>query len=174
MDLNPLLVKTDSGENPRFCLKKGINPVPDTLDEKIWNDIKEIVDKNKTECEFDVENNYRAVGTRLSHHIYEKFGKDTLKEDNIIIKLNGSAGQSLGAFLAKGIKIIVNGDSNDYVGKGLSGGSIIVKPAKNSNLVSNENAIITTLFYMEQLVKTFASGSCWRDLQSEIQEVFHS
>ena len=75
--------------------KKGINPVPDTLDEKIWNDIKEIVDKNKkTECEFDVENTHRAVGTRLSHHIYEKFGKDTLKEDNIIIKLNGSAGQS--------------------------------------------------------------------------------
>ena len=160
LDLNPLLVKTDPGENPRFCQKKGINPVPDTLDEKIWNDIKEIVDKNKkTECEFDVENTHRAVGTRLSHHIYEKFGKDTLKEDNIIIKLNGSAGQSLGAFLAKGIKIIVNGDSNDYVGKGLSGGSIIVKPAKNSNLVSNENAIIgNTVLYGATSGKLFASG----------------
>ena len=160
LDLNPLLVKTDPGENPRFCQKKGINPVPDTLDEKIWNEIKEIVDKNKkTECEFDVENTHRAVGTRLSHHIYEKFGKDTLKEDNIIIKLNGSAGQSLGAFLAKGIKIIVNGDSNDYVGKGLSGGSIIVKPAKNSNLVSNENAIIgNTVLYGATSGKLFASG----------------
>ena len=160
LDLNPLLVKTDPGENPRFCQKKGINPVPDTLDEKIWNEIKEIVDKNKkTECEFDVKNTHRAVGTRLSHHIYEKFGKDTLKEDNIIIKLNGSAGQSLGAFLAKGIKIIVNGDSNDYVGKGLSGGSIIVKPAKNSNLVSNENAIIgNTVLYGATSGKLFASG----------------
>ena len=65
----------------------------------------------------------------------------------------------MGAFLAKGIKIIVNGDSNDYVGKGLSGGSIIVKPAKNSNLVSNENAIIgNTVLYGATSGKLFASG----------------
>ena len=94
--------------------------------------IKLVKDKI-TECDYDVENTHRAVGTRLSHYVYKKFGNNALKENRIIVKLNGSAGQSLGAFLAKGIKLIVNGDSNDYVGKGLSGGSIIVKPIKKVN-----------------------------------------
>ena len=160
LDLNPLLVKTDPGENKRYCEKRDINAVPDTLDEKIWTDIKDKISKDKiTECEYDVENTHRAVGTRLSHYVYKKFGNNALKKNNIIVKLNGSAGQSLGAFLAKGIKIIVNGDSNDYVGKGLSGGLIIVKPIKESKLVSNHNAIIgNTVLYGATNGRLFASG----------------
>ena len=160
LDLNPLLVKTDPGENTRYCEKKDINAVPDTLDEKIWKDIKNKIVKDKIiECEYDVENTHRAVGTRLSHYVYKKFGNNALAENTVIVKLNGSAGQSLGAFLAKGIKIIVNGDSNDYVGKGLSGGTIIVKPVKNSNLVSNQNAIIgNTVLYGATNGKLYASG----------------
>ena len=160
LDLNPLLVKTDPGENTRYCEKRDINSVPDTLDEKIWTDIKDKIGKDKiTECEYDVENTHRAVGTRLSHYVYKKFGNNALKENRIIVKLNGSAGQSLGAFLAKGIKLIVNGDSNDYVGKGLSGGSIIVKPIKESKLISNHNAIIgNTVLYGATNGKLFASG----------------
>ena len=160
LDLNPLLVKTDPGENTRYCEKRDINAVPDTLDEKIWTDIKNKIVKDKIiECEYDVENTHRAVGTRLSHYVYKKFGNNALAENTVIVKLNGSAGQSLGAFLAKGIKIIVNGDSNDYVGKGLSGGTIIVKPVKNSNLISNQNAIIgNTVLYGATNGKLFASG----------------
>ena len=160
LDLNPLLVKTDPGENTRYCEKRNINPVPDTLDEQIWKDIKSEIIKNKIiECEYEVENTHRAVGTRLSHYVYKKFGNNALTQDNIIINLNGSAGQSLGAFLAKGIKIIVNGDSNDYVAKGLSGGKIIVRPIKNSKLISKDNSIVgNTVLYGATEGKLFASG----------------
>ncbi len=160
LDLNPLLVQADPGENPRYCKDRKINKVPDTLDEKIWSDIKDKISIDKSNIfEYEVENTFRSVGTRLSHYIYKKFGNNKLKEDTITIKLTGSAGQSLGAFLSKGIKIVIEGDANDYVGKGLSGGTIIIKKAKSSKLISNKNAIIgNTVFYGATSGKMFASG----------------
>ena len=160
LDLNPLLVQADPGENPRYCRDILINPVPDTLDEKIWSDIKnKINNKEKFNFEYDIKNTHRSVGTRLSHYLYETFGNNKLNEDSITIKLNGSAGQSLGAFLIKGLKVIVEGDSNDYVGKGLSGGTIIIRPSNKSILVSNENIIIgNTVLYGATSGKLFASG----------------
>ena len=160
LDLNPLLVQADPGENLRYCKDKHINEVPDTLDEKIWSEIK---DKIKTDSEskfnYEIENTSRSVGTRLSHHIYKKFGNNKLKENTVHIKLEGSAGQSLGAFLTKGVKLIVEGDCNDYVGKGLSGGTIVVYPSPKSSLVSNENTIIgNTVLYGATSGKLFASG----------------
>ena len=125
-----------------------INKVPDTLDEKIWSDIKEKIDINKKmNLGYKIENTFRSVGTRLSHHIYKIF-KSKIKPDTILIKLSGSAGQSLGAFLTTGVKLLVEGDANDYVAKGLSGGSIIVRPTTDSKLISNENTIIgNTVLY---------------------------
>jgi glutamate synthase (NADPH/NADH) large chain len=160
LDLNPLLVQADPGENPRFCKDKIINKVPDTLDEKIWIDIKSKINNNKKiYLEYGVQNTHRSVGTRLSHYVYKKFGNNNLDNDNLTIKLKGSAGQSLGAFLAKGIKLIVEGDSNDYVGKGLSGGTIIIYPSLKSKLVSNENIIIgNTVMYGGTAGKLYASG----------------
>ena len=160
LDLNPLLVQADPGENPRFCEKKGINKVPDTLDEKIWLEIKDKIKENeKTFFEYNVENTCRSVGTRLSHYIYKKFGNNNLNEDIINIKLKGSAGQSLGAFLAKGLKLTVEGDSNDYVGKGLSGGTVVVKQSLKSSLTSNKNVIIgNTVLYGGTSGKLYASG----------------
>ena len=67
------------------------------------------------------------------------FGNNKLEENTVHIKLEGSAGQSLGAFLTKGVKLTVEGDCNDYVGKGLSGGTIVVYPSSKSSLVSYEN-----------------------------------
>ena len=68
-------------DSSRYCEKRDINPVPDTLDEKIWSDIKDDFSKDKVkECEYEVENTHRALGTRLSHYIYKKFGKNALKE----------------------------------------------------------------------------------------------
>ena len=160
LDLNPLLVQADPGENPRFCKDKIINKVPDTLDEKIWIDIKGKINNNKKiYLEYGVQNTHRSVGTRLSHYVYKKFGNNNLDNDNLTIKLKGSAGQSLGAFLGKGIKLIVEGDSNDYVGKGLSGGTIIIYPSLKSKLVSNENIIIgNTVMYGGTAGKLYASG----------------
>ena len=84
---------------------------------------------NKVNVEYEIQNTDRAVGTRLSHYLYKKFGYNKLPENSCQINLKGSAGQSLGAFLTKGIKLIVNGDANDYVAKGLSGGFIVVRPS---------------------------------------------
>ena len=160
LDLNPLLVQTDPGKNPRFCEEKGINKVPDTLDEKIWLDIKDkFTPHQPIKVEYGVKNTFRAIGTRLSHYVHNKFGNNKLNDDSINIFLNGSAGQSLGAFLAKGIKITVFGDSNDYVGKGLSGGKIIVRPSRVNKLKSNENVIIgNTVLYGATGGMLFASG----------------
>ena len=160
LDLNPLLVQADPGENARYCKEKIINEVPDTLDEEIWPEIKNRIDITKKNFfEYEIENTHRSAGTRLSHYIYKKFGDGKLETDTININLKGSAGQSLGAFLSRGIKIKVQGDCNDYVGKGLSGGSIIVVPAGNSKLVSYENTIIgNTVLYGATSGKLFASG----------------
>ena len=160
LDLNPLLVQADPGDNPRYCKNKIINEVPDTLDEKIWKDINEKIEpKLKNSFEYEIKNTFRSVGTRLSHYIYKKFGDGKLTEDTINIKLKGSAGQSLGAFLSKGIKLIVEGDSNDYVGKGLSGGTIVVYPSSKNKLISDENTIIgNTVLYGATSGKLYASG----------------
>ena len=160
LDLNPLLVQADPGENLRYCKDNHINIVPDTLDEKIWSEINDKIQiSEKNNFEYEIENTFRSVGTRLSHHVYKKFGNNKLNEDTINIKLKGSAGQSLGAFLTKGITLDVEGDCNDYVGKGLSGGKIIVKPSTESSLVSDQNTIIgNTVLYGATSGTLFASG----------------
>jgi glutamate synthase (NADPH) large chain len=84
----------------------------------------------------------RVVGTMLSHEIAKKWGADGLPEDTIHVKLTGSAGQSLGAFLASGVTLEVEGDANDFVGKGLSGGRIVIYPPKVSTFKAEENVLI--------------------------------
>ncbi len=95
----------------------------------------------KVYIEHEVININRVVGTMLSNEVAKRYKEEMLPEDTINIKLNGSAGQSLGAFLAKGITITVEGDANDYVGKGLSGGKIIIYPPKESSFKAEENII---------------------------------
>ena len=160
LDLNPLLVQADPGENLRYCKDNHINKVPETLDEKIWSDIKDkIKPTDKNNFEYEIENTSRSVGTRLSHHIYKKYGNEKLNDETINIKLIGSAGQSLGAFLTKGISLIVEGDCNDYVGKGLSGGKIIVRTSQKSKLATDQNTIIgNTVLYGATAGKLYASG----------------
>jgi len=97
---------------------------------------------DKVNIELPVINTNRVVGTMLSHEIAKKWGADLLPEDTVHVKLKGSAGQSLGAFLAKGVTLEVEGDANDYVGKGLSGGRVIVYPPESSTFVAEENIIV--------------------------------
>jgi glutamate synthase domain-containing protein 3 len=87
-------------------------------------------------------NTNRTVGTMLSHELVKNHGESGLPVDTIHIKLEGSAGQSFGAWLARGITLELEGDSNDYVGKGLSGGRIIVYPPKESTFVAEDNVIV--------------------------------
>jgi glutamate synthase domain-containing protein 3 len=96
----------------------------------------------KLKIELPIVNVNRAVGTMLSHTVVKVWGERGLPYDTVHIKLDGSAGQSFGAFLAKGITLELEGDSNDYVGKGLSGGRLIIYPPKQSIFVPEENVLI--------------------------------
>jgi glutamate synthase (NADPH/NADH) large chain len=91
--------------------------------------------------ELPVKNTNRTVGTILSHTIVKRWGEDSLPDGTIHVKLRGSAGQSLGAFLAKGITIELEGDANDFVGKGLSGGRLILYPDRTARFRAEENII---------------------------------
>ena len=160
LDLNPLFVKADPGKNKRYCEDPKINYVPDTVDQKIWPEILNNLD-NKTPLkdEYLIENTDRAVGTRISYELYKKFQNKTLDDGFLKINFKGSAGQSFGAFGIKGLKLILNGDANDYVGKGLSGATLVVKLQKESNLISFENTIIgNTVLYGATSGKLFAAG----------------
>ena len=160
LDLNPLFVQADPGKNKRFCEIPKINEVPDTLDQIIWPEIKNNIEKNiKTKKVFEIKNTHRAVGTRISYELYKKFGKENLKKDQISLNFKGSAGQSFGAFGIKGLKLNLYGDANDYVGKGLSGATISIKLNENSQLISNENTIIgNTVLYGATSGILYASG----------------
>ena len=160
LDLNPLFVQADPGKNKRYCEKPEINSVPDTLDQKLWPEIEDKIDKKeKINQEFEIQNTDRAVGTRISYHLYKKFGNNNLDENLIELNFKGSAGQSFGAFAIKGLKLILKGDANDYVAKGLSGGTIVIKLQDESNLVSNENTIIgNTVLYGATSGKLLAAG----------------
>ena len=160
LDLNPLFVQTDAGENTRYCTVPEINSVPDTLDQEILPEIKEQIGKVKIiEKEYIIKNTHRTVGTRISNHLYEKYGSEKLEDGFLSLKFKGSAGQSFGAFGIKGLKLILKGDANDYVGKGLSGATVVVKLPDESNLVSHENTIIgNTVLYGATSGKLFAAG----------------
>jgi glutamate synthase (NADPH/NADH) large chain len=161
LDLNPMLITVDGAQHQRYDRLKPRNEVPDTLDAEIVRDAARFLnDGEKMQLHYAVQNTHRTVGTRVSSHIVRKFGmRNSLQPDHLTVKLTGSAGQSLGAFAAPGLKIEVSGDANDYVGKGLSGGTIVVRPPMASPLVAAENTIIgNTVLYGATDGYLFAAG----------------
>ena len=103
---------------------------------------KALEKKEAVRFSVDINNTNRTVGTMLSSYISKEYGLTGLKEDTIQIDFIGTAGQSFGAFLANGITFQLEGDTNDYVGKGLSGGKIIVIPQENSGFEAEDNIIV--------------------------------
>ncbi|AXI48465.1 glutamate synthase large subunit [Sulfitobacter sp. SK012] len=161
LDLNPLLITVDGASETVYDRDKPRNAVLDTLDTKIVRDAARFLeDGEKMQLSYAVQNTHRTVGTRVSSHIVKKFGmRNTLQPDHLTVKLTGSAGQSLGAFAAPGLKLEVSGDANDYVGKGLSGGTIVVRPPMASKIVASENTIIgNTVLYGATDGYLFAAG----------------
>ncbi len=161
LDLNPILAKVDADESERrFSLSTWRNAVPDSLDAQIITDARAVFERGeKMQLAYNVRNTHRAVGTRLSSEITKAFGMSKLNDGHVQIRLRGSAGQSLGAFLCKGVTLEVFGDANDYVGKGLSGGTIIVRPLVSSPLASQDNTIIgNTVLYGATSGRLFAAG----------------
>ncbi|APE42029.1 glutamate synthase subunit alpha [Sulfitobacter alexandrii] len=161
LDLNPLLIAVDGANDNVYDRDKPRQPVLDTLDAQIVRDAARFLeDGEKMQLSYAVQNTHRTVGTRISSHIIKKFGmRNALQADHLTVKLTGSAGQSLGAFAAKGLKLEVSGDANDYVGKGLSGGTIVVRPNMASPITATENTIIgNTVLYGATSGFLFAAG----------------
>jgi len=119
------------------------------LDNEIIRLAKATIEKGeKVSIELPVMNTNRVVGTMLSHELAKAHQGKPLPDDTLHIKLQGSAGQSLGAWLYEGVTIELEGDANDYAGKGLSGGRLVVYPSKQSNFVAEENIIVgNTVLY---------------------------
>ncbi|HYI82189.1 MAG TPA: glutamate synthase large subunit, partial [Acetobacteraceae bacterium] len=160
LDLNPLLVKADAGPNPPYCVLEGRNEVPETLDADMIRDAAALFEHGeKMQLQYNVRNTHRAIGTKISSRIVRKFGMEGLQPGHLSVRLRGSAGQSLGAFAVRGLKLVVFGDANDYVGKGLSGGTIVVRPAPSSTLVWDDNAIVgNTVLYGATAGELYAGG----------------
>ncbi len=162
LDLNPILVQADSGGFPRYCAlgENERNEVPETLDAQMIQDARPALEEGeKMQLAYTVRNTQRAIGTKLSHKIVRRYGMTGLMPGHITVRLRGTAGQSLGAWAVQGLKLEVFGEANDYVGKGLSGGTIVVRPPVSSSLRSNENTIIgNTVLYGATAGKLFAAG----------------
>ena len=126
-----------------YCTIDQDHALDEVLDWQFVEQAKRALEqREKVTIDLPVRNIDRAAGTILSHHVVKAHGPEGLPDDTIEINLTGSAGQSLGAFLARGVSITVEGDANDYVGKGLSGGRVVVRPPRNSKFVAEENIII--------------------------------
>ncbi|MEO1422130.1 MAG: glutamate synthase large subunit [Pseudomonadota bacterium] len=150
LDLNPMLIAVDEGHDIVYDRTRPRQAVDDTLDAQIVKDAQPFFkDGEKMQLSYSVENTSRTIGTRVSSHVVRRFGmRNDLQRDHLTVKLAGSAGQSLGAFAAPGLKIEVSGDANDYVGKGLSGGMVVVKPMLGAPIAAEENTIIgNTVLY---------------------------
>ncbi|MDP4033889.1 MAG: glutamate synthase large subunit, partial [Pseudorhodobacter sp.] len=161
LDLNPLLITVDGAQRITYDRSRPRNAVPDTLDAEIVKDgARFFEDGEKMQLSYAVRNTHRTIGTRASSHIVRRFGmNNSLQPDHLTVKLSGSCGQSLGAFATRGLKLEVLGDANDYVGKGLSGGTIVVRPPMGSPLVATENTIIgNTVLYGATAGYLFAAG----------------
>jgi len=128
LDLNPLLVRVNGQLNPQRGPETARNPVPDTLDALIVRDAAPLLERGeKMQLTYSVRNTQRAIGTRTSSHIVRRFG-DRLPDGQLTLALRGSAGQSMAAWGMKGLRIELDGEANDYVGKGLSGAHLIIRP----------------------------------------------
>ncbi len=160
LDLNPLLVQADPGNHPRSSTREGRNEVPDTLDAQIEKDAEPFLrDGEKMQLVYNVRNTMRSIGARMSSRIVRKWGMTGLPPAHLTLRLRGSCGQSLGAFAVQGLKIEVFGDANDYVGKGLSGATIVLRPTTATKFVAHDNTIIgNTVLYGATAGKLFAAG----------------
>jgi glutamate synthase (NADPH/NADH) large chain len=117
--------------------------------------------ENKTQCQFEmpITNTNRTVGTMLSHEIAKRYGNEGLPKDTIKVTLSGTAGQSFGAFLSKGVTFTLFGEGNDYVGKGLCGGQIIIRPPRTFKGIQDKNIIVgNTAMYGATSGETYFRG----------------
>lgn len=142
LDFSKIFHKVDAPKSATYWTERQNHPIIDILDRKLIEKAMPALEaKQPVVFDVDIKNVDRSAGAMLSGEVAMRYGHKGLKDDTIHVTLNGTAGQSFGAFLARGITFDLVGDGNDYVGKGLSGGRIVVRPPENARIVA-ENSII--------------------------------
>jgi len=144
LDLSPLLYQEPSGYNETlYCSEEQDHGLSEVLDWQLIEKAKPSLEKKqKVEADFPIKNTDRTVGTMLSNEITKIYRAEGLPEDTIHYRFKGTAGQSFGAFNTNGVTLELEGDANDYFGKGLSGAKLIVYPDKKASFIPENNIII--------------------------------
>ncbi len=161
LDFSAIFQKPDTSDGRSIRLTtKQADQLKDNLDWQIVEKCAPALDKGeKVKIEMPVRNVNRTVGAILSNKIVNKYGADGLPDSTIEVTLRGSAGQSFGAFLAPGVTLKLAGDSNDYLGKGLSGGRIVVQTPAEAHFAQHRNIIVgNTLLYGATSGEVFING----------------
>lgn len=161
LDLSPVLYKEPASEyTPLHCAEEQDHGLATVLDWKLLEAAKPAIEKKeKVTASFDIKNTDRTAGTILSNEITKKYRAEGLPEDTIHFKFKGTAGQSFGAFNTNGVTLELEGDANDYFGKGLSGARLIIYPDKTSTYTPEENIIIGNVaFYGATSGEAFIRG----------------
>jgi len=135
-------------------------PVKDPFHERLVADATPAVETGtRTTLSYAVDNSRRTIGARLAYEVSRRYGGEGLPDGTVEVRLKGSAGQSFGAFLTRGLRLVLEGEANDYVGKGMGGGEIILKPAAEASFAAHENIIIgNTVLYGATGGHLFAAG----------------
>ena len=149
LDFERVFFKPDAPKEKTHWTERQKHPIDDVLDRKLIAEAMPALDSRLTvRIETAIRNVDRSTGAMLSGEVAKRFGHKGLKPDTISVTLTGTAGQSFGAFLARGISFELVGDGNDYVGKGLSGGRIVIRPPDDSNILAEESIIVgNTVLY---------------------------
>ncbi len=150
LDFEKLFYMPEKWEgDTNFRSQEQNHKIHDILDRKLIDKSKDAIEKGEpVKIQVNIKNTDRTTGTMLSSKIAKKYGHKGLDDDTINIQLKGTAGQSFGAFLSKGITLDLQGEANDYVGKGLSGGRIAIHPHPDSGIIPEESMIVgNTVLY---------------------------
>ena len=161
LDLSAILYNPPlPGRVARRCVQAQDHGLEQALDHLLVERARPTIESgDPVEMNLSIRNVHRSVGSMLSGEIARRYGSGGLPDDTIRIHLTGSAGQSFGAFLARGVTLTLEGDANDYVGKGLSGGKLIVYPPRNSGFAAEENILIgNVVLYGATSGEAFFSG----------------
>jgi glutamate synthase (NADPH) large chain len=161
LDLSPILYKEPASiYTPLYCTEEQDHGLADVLDWKLLKAAQPAIDKKeKVVASFEIKNTDRTAGTILSNEITKKYRGDGLPDDTIHFKFKGTAGQSFAAFNTKGITHELEGDANDYFGKGLSGARLIIYPDRKATYTPEENIIIGNVaFYGATSGEAFIRG----------------
>ena len=150
LDFSNLFLKPEAPDGVRiFKCEPQDHKISDILDRKLIREARAAIDRGApVRIVTDIKNTDRTAGAMLSGEIAKIYGHSGLPDDTVHVKLTGTAGQSFGAWLAQGVTFELEGDANDYVGKGLSGGRIVVRPHQESGIVPEESIIVgNTVLY---------------------------